>query len=167
MGPHAHGRISVNSGESQEKWTHKRYVRAHGGRRPDFKGGGRERELFMEGFLEEPLTKPRLPQAGAAGHEEKGEEMGALAEGREWPSLCGVAAVHAEAGQAGGARRGGEDGHRLECHPLESVEPWKAVEQERGMIPFINHKVLCGSRGRTRREGQWGHPGGLPIPDQQ
>lgn len=73
MGPHAHGRISVNSGESQEKWTHKRYVRAHGGRRPDFKGGGRERELFMEGFLEEPLTKPRLPQAGAAGQEEKGE----------------------------------------------------------------------------------------------
>lgn len=25
--------------------------------------------------------------------------MGALAEGREWPSLCSVAAVHAEAGE--------------------------------------------------------------------
>ena len=45
------GMMSVNSGESQEKWIHKGYVRAHGSRRPDFKGGGREREKFMEGFL--------------------------------------------------------------------------------------------------------------------
>ena len=97
MGPHAHGRISVNSGESQEKWAQKRYVRAHGGRRPNFKGGGRERELFMEGFLEELLTKPRLPQAGVRARRRRGRvEMGALAEGREWPSLRGAAAVHTQ-----------------------------------------------------------------------
>lgn len=162
------GMISVNSGKSQEKWIPKGYVRAHGGRRPDFKGGGREREQFMEGFLVELLTKACLPQAGAEGQEEKGEG-GDGGSGRRTgvakPMWCGSGA-HAEAGKVGGDRRGGEDGHRLECHPLESAELWKAVEQERGMIPSINHKVLCGGRGRTRREGQWGHPGGLPIPDQ-
>ena len=81
----------------------------------------------MEGFLEEPLTKPCLPQAGDEGQEEKGEG-GDGGSGRRTglakPMHCG-SRTHAEVGEVGGSRRGGEEVTGL------SVSLWRVESRGR------------------------------------
>lgn len=88
---------------------------------------GKGEELFMEGFLEEPLTKPCLPQAGVEGQEEKGEG-GDGDSGRRTGLAklmqCG-SRTQAEVVEVGGARRGGEEVTGL------SVVLWRAGSRGR------------------------------------
>lgn len=62
------GVISGKHGESHERFILKGYVGAHWGHKAGFRGAeqGSEwrREMLMEGFLEELIAEPHLPQGG-------------------------------------------------------------------------------------------------------
>lgn len=80
----------------------------------------------MEGFLEETLAEPCLPQGGVEGHKEKREwrwRGSGIRTGVAKPMQCGSSTMGRGMGSRRTQERWGGRLNRLECHPTESGEP--------------------------------------------